>query len=61
MAPVIHGFTHFELHLVPLRLRIPAPAPVAGETGLQWLPLADAHNAALPAPVRRLLGRTDIE
>lgn len=55
MAPLIHGFTHFELHLVPLRVRLAAPLQFAGDTTLQWQTLADAHAAALPAPVRKLL------
>ncbi len=57
MAPVIHGFTHFELHLMPLKLHIDAPVTPAGETTLHWQALTTAHDAALPAPVRSLLLR----
>lgn len=59
MTPVIHGFTHFELHLVPLRVAVDARGAFAAESSLHWQPLADATSAALPAPVRRLLEALD--
>jgi A/G-specific adenine glycosylase len=56
MPPVRHGFTHFELHLVPLHLQIDAPIqPLASGTSLHWQPLSKVADAALPAPVRKLL------
>lgn len=57
LAPLVHGFTHFELHLVPLRLRLDAPTALSGETPLHWLALDTVGGAALPAPVRKLLAR----
>lgn len=50
---IIHGFTHFRLHIQPHYLNLthrgdPTPGHV-------WLALADCLQAALPAPVRRLL------
>ena len=54
--PVIaHGFTHFKLDIQPLRLRIGALVPHVGEPGLVWLPLEEAREAAIPAPVKRIL------
>jgi A/G-specific adenine glycosylase len=61
LAPLVHGFTHFELHLVPLRLRLDSPTTLAGETSLHWLTLDTVGDAALPAPVRRLFARSDME
>ncbi|MDY0057315.1 MAG: A/G-specific adenine glycosylase [Methyloversatilis sp.] len=59
MAPLIHGFTHFELHLVPLRIAVEQRSTFAAESSLYWQPRADATSAALPAPVRRLLEALD--
>jgi A/G-specific adenine glycosylase len=56
---VIHGFTHFKLHLVPLRVAVDARSAFAAESSLLWQPLADTTSAALPAPVRRLLESLD--
>ncbi|MDP3287095.1 MAG: NUDIX domain-containing protein, partial [Methyloversatilis sp.] len=63
MAPVIHGFTHFELHLVPLHITVVGSAAplLAGEAPLHWQPLDDATEAALPAPVRKLLAQHDAD
>ena len=52
-----HGFTHFRLHIQPVRLDLaPRPATLPGHL---WLPPADALGAALPAPVRRLIAQLD--
>ncbi|MFZ5454052.1 MAG: A/G-specific adenine glycosylase [Pseudomonadota bacterium] len=59
MTPVIHGFTHFELHLVPLRIAVDARGAFAAESSLHWQPRTDVTSAALPAPVRRLLEALD--
>lgn len=49
----IHSFTHFRLRIHPLRLQL---APRRGDApGHVWLHPADAINAALPAPVRKLV------
>lgn len=61
LAPLVHGFTHFELHLVPLRLRLDSPTTLVGATSLHWLTLDTVGDAALPAPVRRLFARSDME
>jgi A/G-specific adenine glycosylase len=50
-----HGFTHFTLDIQPLRLRVSALAPNATEPGVMWLSLEEARDAAIPAPVRRIL------
>ncbi len=53
LPPLIHGFTHFRLHIQPIRVALaPRPATLPGQI---WLPPADALDAALPAPVRRLV------
>jgi A/G-specific adenine glycosylase len=52
-----HSFTHFKLHIQPVRLQL-APRPDT-PPGQIWLPLADALDAALPAPVRTLVRQLD--
>ena len=50
-----HGFTHFRLYIRPLlcdvKRRVSPPAP----DGHAWLSLAEAHAAAVPVPVRKLV------
>jgi A/G-specific adenine glycosylase len=54
---IAHGFTHYKLDINPLRLRVGAVVPHAEEPGLVWLPLEDAREAAIPAPVKRILAQ----
>ncbi len=61
MPAVVHGFTHFELHLVPLLMRVIRAAPAAVEHPLQWQRVDTAGEAALPAPVRTLLRRLQLQ
>jgi A/G-specific adenine glycosylase len=49
-----HGFTHYHLSIKPLLMNA-APPPGVEEGAWVWLPLAQAHNAALPSPVKKLL------
>ena len=65
-----HGFTHYKLTIHPIvlnvghaaagrtRRRLPEPAPeaaMAEARGRLWMDLAEAAQAALPAPVKKLL------
>jgi A/G-specific adenine glycosylase len=52
---VLHGFTHFNLTISPQRVRVRALVPRAAEPTHQWLQLDAAKDAAIPAPVRRIL------
>ena len=57
LAPIAHGFTHYELAIHPVRLSAGASradAPPAPEC--LWIAQDDLADAALPAPIRRLLG-----
>ncbi|MCK9380989.1 MAG: A/G-specific adenine glycosylase [Sulfuritalea sp.] len=51
---LVHVFSHFRLHIAPLLLQV-TPGHAAMEPGWQWLALAETGNAALPAPIRRIL------
>ncbi|MCX7165142.1 MAG: A/G-specific adenine glycosylase [Rhodocyclales bacterium] len=51
---LVHAFSHFRLHIAPLRLRV-NPGNAVMEQGWQWLALTETASAALPAPIRRIL------
>jgi len=51
LDPIDHGFTHFRLRIRPLLYE-----GRAARSGI-WLPIAEALEAAVPAPVRTLLER----
>ena len=56
MLPVfIHTFTHFKLHITPWRLQVQRKHTQVAEPGQIWLAVEDALQAAIPAPVRKLL------
>jgi A/G-specific adenine glycosylase len=55
MSTVEHGFTHFSLSIYPVEIVPEKIQPRAMEPGLVWLSLDDAMDAAVPAPVKRLL------
>ena len=57
LAPLVHGFTHFKLHIQPLFCRVEKLTPAAREASQIWLSLEEAHGAAIPVPVRKLLER----
>ncbi|HYT14811.1 MAG TPA: A/G-specific adenine glycosylase [Burkholderiales bacterium] len=54
-----HGFTHFTLSITPLICNLSAAYPCAAEPGQVWLPPEEAAQAAVPAPVRKLLAALD--
>jgi A/G-specific adenine glycosylase len=55
LEPLEHGFTHFRLHAQPLLYEMGASPPRAEAAGRLWLDLAEAPEAAVPTPVRRVL------
>jgi len=57
LAPLAHGFTHFKLQIQPILCPVKKLSSAARESGQMWLSLGDAHGAAIPAPVRKLIER----
>ena len=57
LPAVEHGFTHFRLHAVPVVCDVKSVLPRAEAGERLWVELAGAAAAAVPAPVRALLGR----
>ena len=54
-GPLQHGFTHYSLTIHPVEIAVSKRAPMAMEPGAAWLNFADALEAALPAPVKKIL------
>ena len=50
-----HIFTHFKLHITPLKIRLSRKPVRAAQPGSVWLDVEEALQAAIPAPVRSLL------
>ena len=57
LAPLAHGFTHFKLQIQPLLCRVEKLTPAVREPDQIWLTLEEAHGAAIPVPVRKLIER----
>ena len=55
LPDVEHGFTHFSLTISPQRLQVVSLVPHAAEGAQQWLSPAKLREAAIPAPVRRIV------
>jgi A/G-specific adenine glycosylase len=56
LEAIRHAFTHFELELRPLRLRIVGNATwIAERSEVRWLNIAAPERPGLPAPVEKLL------
>lgn len=55
LAGLKHVFTHFTLELRPELLRADMAAPHCSEDGPVWQALECLADAALPAPIRRIL------
>lgn len=52
-----HSFTHFKLHILPVQMQLaPRPTTLPGQI---WLSPADALEAALPTPIRKLVAQLE--
>jgi A/G-specific adenine glycosylase len=56
LPDVEHGFTHFGLTISPRRLSVRTLQPRVAEPEHQWLPIDAVCDAAIPAPVRTIVG-----
>lgn len=52
---VEHGFTHYSLSIFPVEIAITGIEARAMEPGLMWVNLDEVMDAAIPAPVKRIL------
>lgn len=55
LAPITHGFTHFKLHISPLRINLASRIDFVGESRYVWYDGEKLSRAPLPAPVKKLL------
>ena len=55
-AGIVHGFSHYRLHIHPHRIANVRPRDAVGDNDqLRWAARADLLAIGLPAPVRRML------
>lgn len=55
LSPFVHVFTHFKLHIVPYRITLEKRLDIAGQLQHVWMDNDQLAQAALPAPVKKLL------
>jgi len=55
LLPMEHGFTHYKLHIHPYRIGLTSRAELPA--GYVWWDLSRIDEAALPAPIKKLLGQ----
>jgi A/G-specific adenine glycosylase len=55
LAPLEHGFTHFDLSITPLLVRCAAQAAQVGEGTTLWYNIRSPARVGLPAPITTLL------
>jgi len=55
LRTVTHGFTHYKLHIVPMLIALQQRAPLASDGSVLWLDIGKVADAALPAPIKKLL------
>ncbi len=53
LLPLVHVFTHYKLHIYPHKVTLGERG--ATPEGHVWVKMADIGDAALPAPVKKLL------
>ena len=51
----MHAFTHYKLMVTPLRVELSSLHASAAQRDLLWVRVGKLAEAALPAPVRKLL------
>lgn len=55
LAMFTHTFTHFRLHITPLKIQLSRKPLLAAQPGSVWLDVEEALGAAIPTPVRAML------
>jgi A/G-specific adenine glycosylase len=55
MVTFTHAFTHFKLHISPLKIQLARKPLRAAQAGSVWLEVGEALRAAIPTPVRSML------
>jgi A/G-specific adenine glycosylase len=58
LEPFTHTFTHFKLHIAPLRIQLARKPLQVEQPGSVWLDVEEALGAAIPTPVRMMLTKS---
>jgi A/G-specific adenine glycosylase len=59
MEPVRHAFTHFDLTIMPLRVRWQRALSTMEADGALWYNARDPVRVGLPAPIAALIARVE--
>ena len=59
LAGFRHTFSHYHLHIQPVRLQVGNPTAVTDREDLRWTHRDDALALGLPAPIRTLLSEPE--
>ena len=57
LPPIDHAFTHYDLHINPIRVWCTPLAGVREDDDRQWYALEDSPRIGLPQPIRQLFDR----
>jgi A/G-specific adenine glycosylase len=57
LEPFTHTFTHFRLHITPLKIQLARKPLRTEQAGSVWLDMEEAMGAAIPTPVRAMLNK----
>jgi A/G-specific adenine glycosylase len=57
LEPIDHAFTHFDLHLIPLRVRVVQREGIRERDDRLWYQLKTPPRVGLPQPIRQLFTR----
>jgi A/G-specific adenine glycosylase len=52
---VTHVFTHYKLHIAPYRVTLAQRLDMVAQASYVWMDAARLADAALPAPIKKLL------
>lgn len=55
LSTLTHVFTHYKLHIAPYHVTLARREAMAAEAGYVWYDIDKLADAALPAPVKKLL------
>ena len=55
LSTVTHVFTHYKLHIAPYRVTLARRLDMAAQASYVWMDAARLADAALPAPIKKLL------
>jgi A/G-specific adenine glycosylase len=55
LATFTHTFTHFKLHITPLKIQLARKPLRVEQPGRVWLEVGEALGGAIPTPVRKVL------